>query len=146
MIGGSIPPPYHFTSYNSYKVESILTKFAQISELTWIASQTCCRDVCWKLHKTLKHHTVICTQSASIASMRAVTVIRPLVLEDLLLAIWISAFHSKILKCTSTRLLLVDLRHGKQEELQARKTFQLTSKVLDSCSSNCTVKLINSKP
>ena len=146
MSRGGFAPLGTLPLTNSYKVDSILTKFAQISELTWIASQTCCRDVCWKLHKTLKHHTVICTQSASIASMRAVTVIRPLVLEDLPLAIWISAFHSKILKCTSSRLLLVDLRHGKQEELQARKMFQLTSKVLDSCSSNCTVKLINSKP
>ncbi len=108
---------------NCYKVKSILTKFAQISELTWIASQTCGRDVCRKPHKTLKHHTAICTQSASIASMRVVTVIRPLVLEDLPFAIWISAFYSKILKFTSTRLLLVDLTHGNKRNYKQEKCF-----------------------
>jgi hypothetical protein len=56
--------------------------------------------------------------------MCAVTVIRPLIFEDLLSAICISAFNSKKLKCTTARLLIfVAMRHEKQENLKQANVF-----------------------
>ena len=131
---GGIPTPWHFTSYkflhswlNSYKVCTNLRTYMDcVSDVlsrrlleTPQNAETSYRH----LHTKCQHCFDACGDSHT-------------PIEDLPFAIWISAFHSKILRCNSSRLLLVDLSHGKQEKLQARKMLQLisNSKVLDSCS------------
>ena len=123
MGRGRITPPSHFYKKNSYKFFEILINsyiFLQIIQnrykiLTWIAHQTCCCHTCREVHKLLKHHTISSTQCAYIASMSAVSFIRPFILEDLLSAIRISAFYSKKTARIIGRLL-VALRHQKNKE------------------------------